>query len=268
MLDDLKQLNERIYELYGRLYENEELLTKKQTDYMADKLFEAYKQEYGVLALNAEPETAGEAFAAKERRRLLVPYVPGRFARIFLRRRTNAVAKLILREVREAAERAFAERTAKLDAAKKAGSRTGGGTARRTDSARNGRRRDGRTARRAAGTAVRRRAARAAAGGAKYGHRARTGHGTRRAERSGRARDGGGRAFNSGEQAERRASQGQAERRRRGGVERELPARRGSCRLRGARRRGRNFIIPSAFSYKIFLRMQNKFCPRDFFSER
>lgn len=120
MLDDLKQLNERIYELYGRLYENEELLTKKQTDYMADKLFEAYKQEYGVLALNAEPEMAGEAFAAKERRRLLVPYVPGRFARIFLRRRTNAVAKLILREVREAAERAFAERTAKLDAAKKA----------------------------------------------------------------------------------------------------------------------------------------------------
>ena len=120
MLDDLKQLNERIYELYGRLYENEELLTKKQTDYMADKLFEAYKQEYGVLALNAEPEMAGEAFAARERRRLLVPYVPGRFARIFLRRRTNAVAKLILREVREAAERAFAERTAKLDAAKKA----------------------------------------------------------------------------------------------------------------------------------------------------
>lgn len=123
MLDELKQLkqlNECIYELYGRLYENEELLTKKQTDYMADKLFEVYKQEYGVLALNAEPETAGEVFAAKERRRLLVPYVPGRFARIFLRRRTNAVAKLILREVREAAERAFAERTAKLDAAKKA----------------------------------------------------------------------------------------------------------------------------------------------------
>ena len=120
MINELKQLNECIYELYGRLYENEELLTKKQTDYMADKLFEVYKQEYGVLALNAEPETAGEAFAAKERRRLLVPYVPGRFARIFLRRRTNAVAKLILREVREAAERAFAERTAKLDAAKKA----------------------------------------------------------------------------------------------------------------------------------------------------
>lgn len=119
-LKQLKQLNECIYELYGRLYENEELLTKKQTDYMADKLFEVYKQEYGVLALNAEPETAGEVFAAKERRRLLVPYVPGRFARIFLRRRTNAVAKLILREVREAAERAFAERTAKLDAAKKA----------------------------------------------------------------------------------------------------------------------------------------------------
>ncbi len=117
MLDELKKLNERIYELYGRLYENEELLTKKQTDYIADKLFEAYKQEYGVLALNAEPDTAGEAFAAKERRRLLVPYVPKWLARIFLRKRTNAAAKLILREVREAAERAFAERTAKLDAA-------------------------------------------------------------------------------------------------------------------------------------------------------
>ena len=117
MLDELKKLNERIYELYGRLYENEELLTKKQTDYIADKLFEAYKQEYGVLALNAEPDTAGEAFAAKERRRLLVPYVPKWLARIFLRKRTNAAAKLILREVREAAERAFAERTAKLDTA-------------------------------------------------------------------------------------------------------------------------------------------------------
>lgn len=117
MLDELKKLNERIYELYGRLYENEELLTKKQTDYIADKLFEAYKQEYGVLALNAEPDTAGEAFAAKERRRLLVPYVPKWLARIFLRKRTNAAAKLILREVRDAAERAFAERTAKLDAA-------------------------------------------------------------------------------------------------------------------------------------------------------
>lgn len=117
MLDELKKLNERIYELYGRLYENEELLTKKQTDYIADKLFEAYKQEYGVLALNAEPDTAGEAFAARERRRLLVPYVPKWLARIFLRKRTNAAAKLILREVREAAERAFAERTAKLDAA-------------------------------------------------------------------------------------------------------------------------------------------------------
>ena len=117
MLDELKKLNERIYELYGRLYENEELLTKKQTDYIADKLFEAYKQEYGVLALNAEPDMAGEAFAAKERRRLLVPYVPKWLARIFLRKRTNAAAKLILREVREAAERAFAERTAKLDAA-------------------------------------------------------------------------------------------------------------------------------------------------------
>ena len=120
MLDELKQLNERMYELYGRLYENEELLTKKQSDYMADKLFEAYKQAFGVLVLNAEPETAGAEFTAKERRKRLVPYVPGRFARIFLRRRTNAVAKLILREVREAAERAFAERTAKLDAAKKA----------------------------------------------------------------------------------------------------------------------------------------------------
>lgn len=117
MLDELKKLNERIYELYGRLYENEELLTKKQTDYIADKLFEAYKQEYGVLALNAEPETAGEAFAAKERRRLLVPYVPKWLARIFLRKRTNAAAKLILREVRDAAERVFAERTTKLDAA-------------------------------------------------------------------------------------------------------------------------------------------------------
>ena len=116
MLDELKQLNDRIYELYGRLYENEELLTKKQTDCIADKLYEAYKQEYAILVLNAEPETSCARFRAKTRRNLLVPYVPGRLARWLLRRRINTSAELILREVRAAAERAFAERIAKLNA--------------------------------------------------------------------------------------------------------------------------------------------------------
>ena len=115
MLDGLQALNERMYELCGRLYENEELLSKKQSDYMSDKLFEAYKRAYEVLEMNAEPATASEAFAAKERRKQLVPYVPGRLARFFLRRRANAAARLLLREVREAAERDFAARAARLD---------------------------------------------------------------------------------------------------------------------------------------------------------
>lgn len=115
MTDGLKELNERFYSLYGRLYENQELLTKKQSDYMAERLFEQYKQEYAQLLVETEPERAKAAFLARERCKVFVPYVPGWLARWLLGRRMNRAAELLLREVHERADRAFDERAAELD---------------------------------------------------------------------------------------------------------------------------------------------------------
>ena len=42
MTDKLRELNETYYELYGRLYENGEQLTKEQRDSIAAKLLAEY----------------------------------------------------------------------------------------------------------------------------------------------------------------------------------------------------------------------------------
>ena len=107
MLEDLEALNERIYELYGRLYENGELLTKKQSDYIADRLFEQYKKEYEILKLNTEPDRATAQYRAEERGELLTPRSPCWFKRLFGQRK-NKAAELIEREEQKTAEERFA----------------------------------------------------------------------------------------------------------------------------------------------------------------
>lgn len=114
MLDDLEALNERIYELYGRLYENAELLTKKQSDYIADRLFEQYKKEYDILRLNAEPDRAAAQYRAEERSARLMPYSPCWFMRLFGKKK-NEAAKLIEREVEKAVGQEFATRECALE---------------------------------------------------------------------------------------------------------------------------------------------------------
>lgn len=114
MLEDLEALNERIYELYGRLYENGELLTKKQSDYIADRLFEQYKKEYEILKLNTEPDRAIAQYRAEERGELLTPRSPCWFKRLFGQRK-NKAAELIEREEQKIAEEGFAARESVLD---------------------------------------------------------------------------------------------------------------------------------------------------------
>lgn len=113
MLEDLEALNERIYELYGRLYENGELLTKKQSDYIADGLFEQYKKEYEILKLNTDPDRVAAKYRAKERGELLTPRSPCRFKRLFGQRK-NKAAELIEREEQKTAEEGFAARESLL----------------------------------------------------------------------------------------------------------------------------------------------------------
>ena len=114
MLEDLEALNERIYELYGRLYENGELLTKKQSDYIADGLFEQYKKEYEILKLNTDPDRVAAKYRAKERGELLTPRSPCWFKRLFGQRK-NKAAELIEREEQKTAEEGFAARESLLD---------------------------------------------------------------------------------------------------------------------------------------------------------
>ena len=115
MLESLERLNERIYELYGRLYENSELLTKKQSDYIADRLFEQYKAEYALLEQNTEPARAEAHYRAWQSSFRLTPKAPGWFKRVFLRRRKNRVALLFEQEVETAVERGFAMREVALE---------------------------------------------------------------------------------------------------------------------------------------------------------
>lgn len=67
MLNELFDLNERFFELYGSIRENTENLSRKQYDFMQEKLFEQYKLEYSKLSLKKEIEDKGVLFALKMR---------------------------------------------------------------------------------------------------------------------------------------------------------------------------------------------------------
>ncbi len=73
MLDKLSELNENFYILYGRLYNNLELITEKQYSFIADKLYEQYKTEYVKLSVAKEIEDKTEIYTLKQRYKGYVP---------------------------------------------------------------------------------------------------------------------------------------------------------------------------------------------------
>ena len=112
MPDELQELNERFYSLYGRLYENSELLTKKQTDYIAACLYERYKTEYELLSLRGEITDKSERFAIMERRKALIPR---RWRRLLFWKRKNRAADILIREIEKEVAEEFAQREQELE---------------------------------------------------------------------------------------------------------------------------------------------------------
>lgn len=95
MIKELGELNEKFYELYGRLYENGELLTPKQSALMGDNLLSQYKSEYELLQLKTGIEEARELYAVKSRRGKLIP----KSLRFLFWKKTNKAAEILDKEI-------------------------------------------------------------------------------------------------------------------------------------------------------------------------
>ena len=111
MIDDLRELNEQFYALYGRLYKNRELLGKAQEDSMAAKLLAQYEAEYELLHLREEIARAKELYELRLKRSALIPRT---WRSWFFRRKYNRAAALSGEQITAEVERYFAEREAAL----------------------------------------------------------------------------------------------------------------------------------------------------------
>ena len=111
MIDDLRELNEQFYALYGRLYKNRELLGKAQEDSMAAKLLAQYEAEYELLHLREEIGRMRELYELRLKRSALIP----RTWRSWLfRRKYNRAAALSGERIAAEVERYFARLEAAL----------------------------------------------------------------------------------------------------------------------------------------------------------
>lgn len=105
MIDDLRELNEQFYALYGRLYKNRELLGKAQEDSMAAKLLAQYEAEYELLHLREEIARAKELYELRLKRSALIPRT---WRSWFFRRKYNRAAALSGERIAAEVERYFA----------------------------------------------------------------------------------------------------------------------------------------------------------------
>ena len=105
MIKELGELNEKFYQLYGRLHKNKSLLAIKpeQIQYMATALFNQYKAEYKLLAMRAGIREQRELYDAELRHEVLVPR-----KRFFLFR--NRAMKLLDVEILDELEAWFEQR--------------------------------------------------------------------------------------------------------------------------------------------------------------
>ena len=105
MIDDLRELNEQFYALYGRLYKNRELLGKAQEDSMAAKLLAQYEAEYELLHLREEIGRMRELYELRLKRSALIPRT---WRSWFFRRKYNRAAALSGERIAAEVERYFA----------------------------------------------------------------------------------------------------------------------------------------------------------------
>ena len=97
MTEDIGGLNEKYFELFGRLNENAEIISKEMREIVSKNLLEQYRAEYSLFALRKEIEHAREAYALQIKRGALVPR-SWRFLGLF-RRKYNTAAELIGEEI-------------------------------------------------------------------------------------------------------------------------------------------------------------------------
>ena len=103
----IRELNETFFELYARLGENGEDLTKRQRDAMCVRLLKQYEIEYQKIVLEKEIEDKKELFNV----RLLKGYFAP-FSFLFIR---NKIAKLMSLEVEKQASEYFNKYNNKLN---------------------------------------------------------------------------------------------------------------------------------------------------------
>ena len=115
MIDELKELNEKFYQLYARLDRYIEKLSDAQVTSMQEKILAQYEQEYELLSLSCDIETKREIERLKSLQEQLVP-TKWR-TRYFKRKRQNYAQTLVDEEVAleaqefyEKCERELAER--------------------------------------------------------------------------------------------------------------------------------------------------------------
>lgn len=115
-LDELKVLNEKFYEMFGRLFRNRKLLDNEKTvKYFGEKLFEQYKAEYEALRYKHELKEMPELERVKQRHYELVPRAWRPWYFLFLVRRRNRALKNIDREIYIELEQYFRKKEAALE---------------------------------------------------------------------------------------------------------------------------------------------------------
>lgn len=99
-MKNIENLNNVFYSLYGELSENEEFLTRKQSEVMSSFLLKQYIIEYQKLALAKEIEDKEEIFILKKK---FKRYIPRRI--LFFH---NKLGKLIAKQIKKEANEYYA----------------------------------------------------------------------------------------------------------------------------------------------------------------
>lgn len=114
-LNELRQLNEKFYDMYGRLYKNRKLLDNSKTvEFFGKQLFEQYKAEYEALKYKYEIEELPELETVKQRHSELVPRYHRPWYFLFLVKRPNRALKNIERAIYCEIEQHFRNKEAAL----------------------------------------------------------------------------------------------------------------------------------------------------------
>ncbi len=96
-MENIENLNNTFFNLYGELYKNTKFLTKKQLDYMSSKLLEQYKVEFEKIAVVKAISDKSELYEFNLNYK---HKVPKRFL-FFKNRIAKILSKAVQREVQE-----------------------------------------------------------------------------------------------------------------------------------------------------------------------